>query len=92
MERYRPKERTFIEQWLRENEGKTGIKIIGGKPCCYGLGTGHFAWVRQLCGMGALYFTRKKEGEYIDHTIDNKEQTWYIYDELMEEIPDGTEV
>lgn len=88
MKRYRPKERTFIEQWLKDNEGKPGIRVLGGKLGCYGFSANRFAWIRQMCGMGGLYFTRKKEGEYIGHTIDNEEQTWYIYDDLMEVIED----
>lgn len=88
MKRYKPKERSFIEQWLKDNEGKPGVRVMGGELVCYGLSADSFASIRQAYERGRLSFTRKTEGEYVSHTIDNEEQTWYIYDDLMEETDD----
>jgi hypothetical protein len=84
---YRPKERLVVEQWLEDNDGVTGVFKFGGSVCYYNINVDTFVWLRTLCLLDKVWFTRQKENEYIGHVrCNNREQLWYIHDDLMEEV------
>ena len=85
---YRPKERAIVEQWLKDNMNTPGVFNLNGSICYYNINLDTFTFVRSLCLLDKLWFTRKKEHEYIGHTKDGDEQLWYIHDDLMEETDD----
>lgn len=83
---YRPKERSVVEQWLKDNIHTPGVFNFSGALCYYNINVDTFVWIRSLCLLDKLWFTRQKEHEYIGHTKHGDEQLWYIHDDLMEEV------
>lgn len=83
---YRPKERSIVEQWLKDNMNTPGVFNFSGALCYYNINVDTFVWIRSLCLLDKLWFTRQKEHEYIGHTEHGEEQLWYIHDDLMEEV------
>jgi hypothetical protein len=68
-----------------------GVFNFNGAVCYYNINVDTFMWIRSLCLLDKLWFTRQKEHEYIGHTKDGDEQLWYIHDDLMELIVDDEE-